>query len=89
MPTEVARDALDRMLEPVSRCLTPEAAKRLLELRADREVQARVEELAAKSTAGALTPAERSEYEAYVTAGDFIAILQAKARNLLSTQTAA
>jgi molybdenum cofactor cytidylyltransferase len=89
MPTEVTRDALDRILEPLSRCLTPEAAKRLLELRADHEVQARVEELARKSSSGTLTAAERSEYEAYVTAGTFIAILQAKARNLLSTQTAA
>src|SRR5688500_18349358 len=45
MPTEVARNAMDRILDPVSRCLTPEAAKRLTELRADGELQARVEEL--------------------------------------------
>jgi molybdenum cofactor cytidylyltransferase len=89
MPTEVARDALDRILEPVSRCLTPDAARRLLELRADAQVEARVEELAGKSTSGTLTATERSEYEAYVSAGLFVAILQAKARNLLSTHTAA
>ena len=38
------------------------------------------EELAAKCNEGSLTPAERDEYEAYVQAGEMIAILQAKAR---------
>jgi molybdenum cofactor cytidylyltransferase len=50
-------------------------------LRADSAVQSRVDELAEKSTSGTLTGEERSEYEAYVAASTFIAILQAKARN--------
>ena len=33
---------------------------------------------------GDLTPAERLEYETYVMAGEFIAVLQAQARVLLS-----
>jgi hypothetical protein len=78
--------ALDRLLDPVMRCLTPEVARRLVELRADPELQRRVDMLADKNTEGQLTPAEREEYELYVRASRFIAILQAKARKLLAQQ---
>jgi hypothetical protein len=74
---------LDKMLEPVSRCFTPEVARRLVELRADSDLQARMDKLADKSTEGALTQQERSEYETYVRAGNLISILQAKARKFL------
>ena len=43
--------------------------------------------LACKCNEGELTPAERYEYERYVTAGNLIAILQAKARLLLTKKT--
>jgi hypothetical protein len=79
-------EVLDRLLDPVSRCLTPPVARRLVELRADPVVQARIDDLARKSTAGQLTPQERAEYEACVSAGTFIAILQSKARALLAKQ---
>jgi hypothetical protein len=72
------------MLEPVGRCLTPGVARKLVGLRADPEVQARVEELADKCNEGQLSPDERAEYETYVTAVNVIAILQAKARTLLA-----
>lgn len=75
--------AFDRILDPVGRCLTPDVARALVGLRADEEMQARIEELADKSTEGALTPAEREEYQAYVAALDFISVLQAKARAVL------
>ena len=76
---------LDRMLESVSDCLTPEVASRLVRLRADPQLQARIDELADRCTEGALTEEERAEYETYVRAGNLIAILQAKARKLLAT----
>jgi len=72
------------MLEALSRCFTPESARQVVGLRADPQLQARLDELADKSTEGALTDDERSEYETYVRALDFIAILQAKARTALS-----
>jgi hypothetical protein len=78
---------LDRLLDPVSRCLTPDVARRLVGLRAEPDVQARIDALAEKSTEGQLSQDERAEYEAYVRAVDFIAILQAKARRLLTSQT--
>ena len=60
-----------------------EAARKLIGLKADAQARARVAELAHKCNEGKLTPRERAEYETYVLAGDFVAILQAKARLLL------
>ncbi len=75
---------LERLLEPVSRSLNAEAAKKLVKLKADARTQARADELARKCNEGELTPSEKSEYERYVTAGNLVAILQAKARLMLS-----
>jgi DNA-binding FadR family transcriptional regulator len=75
---------LDRMLEPVGRCLTPEAARQLVALRAEPADQARIDELADRCTEGQLSAEERAEYEFYVAANNVIAILQAKARKVLS-----
>ena len=75
---------LDRILEPVSSSLNEEAARKLLDLKADRKTQARVAKLADKCNDGDLTPDERREYELYVMAGHFVAILKAKARILLA-----
>ncbi len=73
---------LNELLEPVGRLLTPEIARELVDLRATPSVQARIDELAAKSSEGTLTADERAEYETYAAAGTFIAILQSKARKL-------
>lgn len=75
---------MDRVLESVSQCLTPEAAQRLLDLRADAELQDRIDVLAERSTEGILTPEERAEYQTYVQMGQFVSILKAKARKLLA-----
>ena len=75
---------IERLLEPVSQSLNVEAARKLIRLKADAPAQARVDELARKCNEDQLTPAERSEYERYVTAGTLIAILQAQARLLLA-----
>lgn len=73
-------ELLDRWLDPVGQALNPEAANRLLSLRADAVIQQRAEELADRNTEGLLTPDERAEYEAIVTATEIVAVLQAKAR---------
>jgi hypothetical protein len=74
---------LNRMLDPLARILTPEVARKLVNLRFDSIAQARIDKLARKCNEGALTESERREYETYVYVIDFIAILQAKARALL------
>jgi hypothetical protein len=80
MASTVETAALDRMLEAVGRCLTRESAEQVVVLRADPQLQSRLDELAGKSSDGTLSDDERSEYETYVRALDFIAILQSKAR---------
>ena len=74
---------LARLLDPVGQCLTPAVAARIAGLRAGARTTRRVEELAAKNSAGTLTPREEAEYSAFVEAFDVIAILQAKARKAL------
>ena len=80
---------LERLVEPVVRTLTPEVARALVELRADPELQARMDELAEKCNEGRLTPDEREEYETSIRFGNFLAILQAKARRLLTGRAGA
>lgn len=81
--TTIPTRVLDRLLDPVVRCLSPRAARELVSLRADEEAQARVRELAEKCNEGTLSAEERAEYEAYAMAANIVAILQAKARALL------
>ena len=64
-------------------------AERLLKLKADRNLTARVAVLAAKCEQGRLTPEERSEYENYVHFGSFVALLKSKARQILSESSSA
>ncbi len=79
-----ANAVLDNFLEPLRQCLTPAQARKLADFQADEATQARINELARKANEGILTVGERAEYEALVEAGDLIAILQAKAREILA-----
>jgi len=81
---EMQSEVVDRLLDPVAACLTTGVARRIAALRADPTTQARLDELADKAAEGRLSPAEREEYATYVEALDFVALLQAKARALLS-----
>jgi len=75
---------LDRVFEPINRCLTPSVARKIVDLRADAELIARLEELGVKANEGDLSNNERAEYESYVGAIDLISILQSKARRFLA-----
>ena len=75
-------DAFDRGVRPVLRIVLPGKAEAVLSFRATPELQARIEELARRSTEGQLTEAERAEYAGYVRANKFVAILQRQARQL-------
>ena len=74
---------LDRLVEPVVRTFTPEVARALVRLRADPELQARMDELAEKCNDGRMTPQEREEYDTSVRFANYFAIIQARARRLL------
>lgn len=74
---------LDRFIDPVAACLTPEAAKKIAFLKADDATQARIDELATKANLGTLTEAEKTDYDRLLAAFHFITILQSRARQLL------
>jgi hypothetical protein len=75
--------ALDRFLDPVTACFTPQVAERIASLRLDPELTARIELLAQKANEGILTAEEDDEYKDYIEGGDVLALLQAKARRVL------
>ena len=62
-----------------------DVARWFVELHADKDLQARVDELADKNTEGVITPAELAEYDEYLHAVEVIAVLQAKARLALAS----
>jgi hypothetical protein len=75
---------LDRYLDPVTDALTPQVAQRILDLRPEPEIVARVTELAEKSNAGTLTADELDEYRSLADAGTLVALLKAKARRSIN-----
>jgi hypothetical protein len=70
-----AATGLDGLLDPLSRCLDAESARRLVELRVDT--------LGARANEGTLSADELAEYEALINAADFISILKLKAKRQL------
>ena len=74
---------LDRFLEPVTEAFTPALARKLVDLRADPELQSHIDMLRQKANEGTLTSEEDAEYKDFVEAVDLLAILQAKACQFL------
>ncbi|HVC96190.1 MAG TPA: hypothetical protein VND64_21080 [Pirellulales bacterium] len=77
-------DMLDRFLDPITDCLTPEVTERIVKSRPDGGLQARVDQLASKANEGLLSERERDEYRGIVDAIDVVAIIKAKARAILA-----
>ena len=78
---------LDGLLDPLSRCLDAESARRLVELRVAPPVQDRIDTLAERANEGLLTDDERAEYEALINTADFISILKRKASRHLDSNS--
>jgi hypothetical protein len=75
-----ATNVLDGLLDPLSRCLDAESARRVAEFRISPAVQERIDTLAARANEGSLGDEEYAEYEAAINAADLIAILKSKVR---------
>ena len=60
--------------------MSPESARAILELRFAPSALGRMNELAEKNRHGTLTEAERQEMEMYARVGNFLNLMQAKAR---------
>lgn len=70
--------------DPVSGCMTPQVAQRIVDWRPSDALRQRIEVLGCKADAGTLTADEDAEYRDYIDEGDVIALLQAKARRALN-----
>ncbi len=64
--------------------MTPDVANWLMGIRADDEMQTTFDELADRNTAGIITSAELDTYDEYLRVSRMVAVLQAKARKVLS-----
>jgi len=84
MTTAFDQAAFERATDSFLRFLTPEQAKAITAFRGDQSLQNRIEQLARKSTEGELTEQEEAEYQGYVLANKFIAVIQATARKMLA-----
>jgi hypothetical protein len=84
MTTAKSARVLDQSMASLADCLTPESARRLLALKADRKLQARVDDLAERHSRGEPSSQEQAEYGGYVSFSTFVAILNSKARQLLA-----
>jgi hypothetical protein len=85
MPTLSETTAFELGVRPLLQLVLRDKVETVLNFRPDPALQSRIEELAERSTEGELSKEERAEYEGYVRANKFIAILQRQARQLLGT----
>jgi hypothetical protein len=74
---------LAQLADISERSLSPETARKLLELSIDRSHQVRVTALSKKAQEGTLTPGEDHELYDYIRVADLLAILQSKSRRAL------
>ena len=77
-----------RLIRPDEGKLSRELARYFLTLGFDSADQARMQDLAARNQAGALSPEEQEELQSYVKAGHLLALLHSKARKSLGKQKA-
>ena len=75
--------AFGRCVRPVLKIVPRDKAREILRFQPDPKLRIRIEELAEKCTEGRLSAKERAEYEGYVRANKFVAILQRQARRLI------
>ena len=81
-------DILEQLVTHEHAGFSPEAARTLLHLRFGPEAIRRMSELAEKNRQGILTAEERADLEKYLRVGNFINILQARARLALADAAA-
>jgi hypothetical protein len=74
------QNAFHRGLAPVMQVLLHGREDLVLETRPDPALRERIDLLASKNTEGELTEHERAEFEGYVRANKFLAVLRREAR---------
>jgi hypothetical protein len=76
------------LLNPLDEALSVDAARSFLGLEFPKEDRERMQALAARARAGALTPAEQEEVQVYERVGNLLALLKSKARQRLKRNPA-
>jgi hypothetical protein len=80
-PTEITEaDILNQVIAPDQATLPEASARSILTLRFNKQAVDRMNELAERNRQGELAEAERAELEKYQRVGNFLNLLQAKAR---------
>jgi len=78
-------DLLNDLLDPLSRCLDADSARRVAEFRVGPAVKERIQVLADKANEGLLSEDERADYEAIINTAEIISILKLKAQRQLKS----
>jgi hypothetical protein len=73
-------DILAQVIMPDRPDLSPDAARAIIGLRFGPDAIGRMNELAEKNRQGTLTPAEQADLDKYLRVGNFLNLIQAKAR---------
>lgn len=74
--------AFHRGVAPLLHLLLPGKEEMVLGAVPDQALRNRIESLASRNTEGTLTVDERAEYEGYVRANKFVAVLRREARRI-------
>jgi hypothetical protein len=87
MNPTIDSSAFDRATQPIFGIFSPEQVHQIADYHADQSLQDRIAQLADKANEGELSHEEQAEYEGYVHANRFVAMLQAQARRRLSSKS--
>jgi hypothetical protein len=80
--------AFQRGVSPLLQLLLPGKEDLIMSVMPDRSLRDRIDQLAGKSTEGELTEEERAEYEGYVRANKFIALMMREAKRFKAQSAA-
>ena len=73
-------DILDEVVEPNRSTFSPQVAEEFLSLRFNETATERIRKLLLKNNAGTISDVEKSTLDNYLRVGEFLDLLQAKAR---------
>jgi|GEM_PF-416987 len=79
-PPITEADILEDIVRPARAGLPPDAARSFLQMRFSTGARKQIRRLLHKNNRGKITPAERANLEKYLRVGQFLDLLQAKAK---------
>jgi len=82
-PEPVGTAILEQLADLDAKSISPETARKFLDLAFSRSQQKHVDALLQKAREGTLTPTEEVELDEFIRVADLLAILQSRARRAL------